>query len=155
MVLAAVVVYFALNDGEASQRVPRGATEVRPSRDPFPGLTEATIAVGQKRLRVVIADDEGERYQGLRDISDLGPYDGMLFIYDDTDTRSFTMSTVPVALQIGFYDENGRRVNSFRMRPCPRGIDCASYPSEVPFRYALETFAGQLPAGRLGVTPDR
>ena len=155
MVLASIVVYFALSDDETSQRAPRGATEVRASRDPLPGLTEETIAVGDERLRVVIADDEGERYQGLREISDLGPYDGMLFVYDDTDTRSFTMSTVPVALQIGFYDERGRRVNSFRMRPCPSGIDCPSYPSEVPFRYALETFAGRLPAGGLGVTPDR
>jgi uncharacterized membrane protein (UPF0127 family) len=153
--LAAIVVYFALADDRSSERVPRGTTEVRASRDPFPGLTEATIAVGEERLRVVIADDEGERYQGLREISDLGPYDGMLFIYDDVDTRSFTMSTVPVALQIGFYDERGRRVNSFRMEPCPSGIDCTSYPSEVPFRYALETFAGELPDGGLGVTPDQ
>ena len=63
--------------------------------------------MGGRCLRVVLADDMTERVQGLRERSNLGPYDGMLFVYDEPVDGAFTMSTVPVPLEIGFYD--GRR----------------------------------------------
>jgi uncharacterized membrane protein (UPF0127 family) len=160
-VLGGVVAYLALNDDDepATPRAGRLADVVAaatPAGPGFPGLTEARVRVGDHRLRIVIADEDDERREGLRERETIGRYDGMLFVYDEAATHSFTMSTVPVALEIGFYDARGRPVNHFRMEPCAGSeADCPSYPSEVRFVYALETLAGDLPAGRLGVTPDR
>ncbi len=118
---------------------------------PFPGLTATDLAVGDRRLRVVVADDATERTRGLRERSDLGDYDGMLFVFDGRTESGFTMSTVPVALDIGFYDAIGRPVDRLRMEPCA-GTEaaCPVYRAAGPFRFALETLAGDLPRGGLG-----
>ena len=156
MGLSGVVVFFALGDEEAppAGTIESAVRKARPAVEPFETLTETTLSVGGNELRLVIADDGDEVYEGLRRRDSIGPYDGMLFVYDDTNARSFTMSTVPVPLDIAFYDERGRVVNRFRMEPCPSGEGCPGYPSERPFRYALETLAGDLPEGRITpVTP--
>ncbi len=122
----------------------------RPATDPFPQLTETTVRVGETSMNVVIADDVDERGQGLRERETIGGYDGMLFVYAEDSTNTFTMSTVPVPLDIAFYDADGRVVDRLRMEPCD-GTDagCPSYQSSAPFRYALETLAGDLPDGQL------
>ena len=118
--------------------------------EPFPGLTEATIRVGDAELRVVLADDDAERSQGLRRRDSLGDYEGMLFVFDEATTTPFTMSTVPVPLDIGFYAADGRRVAALRMEPCAASeSSCPLYSSGTTFRYTLETLAGDLPTGGL------
>jgi uncharacterized membrane protein (UPF0127 family) len=117
---------------------------------PFADLTELELTVGTHRLRVAVADDVDERTQGLRQRRKLGPYDGMLFAFEGPTTTAFTMSTVPVALDIGFYDAHGRRVDRLRMEPCPGSeAECPVYRAGGPFVYALETLGGDLPRGRL------
>ena len=121
-----------------------------PASAPFQGLTEAQLGVGGRCLRVVLADDMTERVQGLRERRDLGPYDGMLFVYDEPVDGAFTMSTVPVPLEIGFYAADGTPVSRRHMKPCPRAeADCPDYRSSGPFTYALETLTGALPSGAL------
>lgn len=122
----------------------------KPASAPFQGLTEAQLGVGGRCLRVVLADDMTERVQGLRERSDLGPYDGMLFVFEQEVNGAFTMSTVPVPLEIGFYTADGTPVSRRHMKPCPRAeADCPDYRSSGPFTYALETLGGALPAGAL------
>ena len=118
---------------------------------PFSGLQEARIEVGGRTLRVVLARSEVERREGLRQRRDLGPYAGMLFVFPAPTTVAFTMSTVPVALDIGFYGDDGTVVTTLRMEPCPGPeSQCPLYESTGRFRYALETPAGALPPGPLG-----
>jgi hypothetical protein len=122
----------------------------RPAHAPFVGLTQTRITVGGDRLRVVLADEGDERVQGLRERSDIGSYDGMLFVFDKPTDTAFTMSTVPVILDIGFYDARGRVVDRLRMEPCPDAeSDCPLYQPDGEFTYALETLADGLPRGRL------
>jgi len=121
-----------------------------PASAPFQGLTEAQLGVGGRCLRVVVADDMTERVQGLRERSNIGPYDGMLFVYEQPVSGSFTMSTVRVPLEIGFYTADGTPVSRQHMKPCPRAeADCPDYRSSGPFTYALETLTGELPSGAL------
>jgi uncharacterized membrane protein (UPF0127 family) len=121
-----------------------------PAVAPFPGLTETKLHVGKRPLRIVIADDEEERTQGLRARADIGPYDGMLFVFDEPTTTAFTMSTVRTALDIGFYRASGRTVDRLRMEPCAGGeSDCPTYRASGAFRYSLETLPGDLPHGRV------
>lgn len=123
----------------------------RPASSPFPGLTEVRLDIGGDCRRIVVADAVDERATGLMRRSDLGPYDGMLFVFGGTTQSSFTMSTVPVPLDIGFYDASGRPVDRLLMQPCPdRSVsECPSYRSRAPYDYALETLQDKLPAGAL------
>jgi uncharacterized membrane protein (UPF0127 family) len=122
----------------------------KPASAPFAGLTETQLSVGGKCLRVVVADDLNERVQGLRQRRNLGPYDGMLFVYDQPTVVGYTMSTVPVPLDIGFYDADGTPVSRRHMKPCPGAEpDCPTYRADGAFSYALETLAGKLPTGAL------
>ncbi len=121
-----------------------------PASSSFVGLTETQLAVGGRCLRVVVADDRDERVQGLRQRRDLGPYDGMLFVFDAPTETGFTMSTVPVPLDIGFYSADGAPVSRRHMKPCPYAeAECPDYEAGGPFTVALETLGGKLPSGAL------
>jgi uncharacterized membrane protein (UPF0127 family) len=127
----------------------------RPARSPFAGLTEVRLAIGGDCRRAVVADEVDERAVGLMRRRDLGPYDGMLFVFDRPTQGSFTMSNVPVPLDIGWYDAGGRPVDRLVMQPCPdRPVsECPSYRSRGPYSYAVETLEGELPAGALSGCP--
>jgi uncharacterized membrane protein (UPF0127 family) len=130
--------------------VSRAVAAARPASRPFPKLTETRVRVGRSTFEVVVADEGSERLQGLRKRRHLGEYDGMLFVFNGPTTTSFTMSTVPVPLEIAFYDTLGREVDRLHMEPCGgTDLTCPLYRSSAPFVYALETLNGKLPKGRL------
>jgi uncharacterized membrane protein (UPF0127 family) len=124
--------------------------DAAPAEAPFAGLTAVDLGVAGRCLRVVVADEPTEKVQGLRARDDLGGYDGMLFVYDEPTTGTFTMSTVRVALDIGFYQPSGAPVSRRHMTPCPRvEKDCPSYSAGASYQYALETLSDELPRGEL------
>ena len=110
---------------------------------PFEKFDEAMIAVDDDCNRLLVARTDTQRVQGLREVTDLGPYDGMLFVFPaDTDAR-FTMSNTPLPLDITFLDANGQPVDTKTMTPCPRDeAECPAYASKGKYRYALERPAG-------------
>ncbi|MCZ7535569.1 MAG: DUF192 domain-containing protein [Acidimicrobiia bacterium] len=130
-------------DGALAAQVPAG--------DPLAGFGEARVALGDRCMRIAVADEPGERVQGLRGVTDLGAYDGMLFVFPTDGRGAFTMAGTPRELDIGFYDAGGREVDRERMTPCPEGDDasCPLYESRARYRYALETAAGGLGSGVL------
>jgi uncharacterized membrane protein (UPF0127 family) len=143
--------------GSGDQRATRSLTDrldgARRADEPFARLTEARLGVGERCLRLVVADDPSERSAGLRGRETLGRYDGMLFVSEVDSHSGFTMAGVPVPLDIGWYDHRGRRVDTARMEPCPTGDQCPVYTSGRPWRFALETLGGELPAGGIGACP--
>jgi uncharacterized membrane protein (UPF0127 family) len=145
-----VAVAFAVGGDAASPRLLEAIRGAGPARAPFRGLTQTRVRVGDRPVRVVVADDVTERSQGLRGREGPDPYAGMLFVFDDAARVGFTMAGVPADLGIAFYDESGRRVDDQLMRSCT-GTDatCPVYLSRADFRFALETRPGELPAGRL------
>ena len=154
VVAIGIVLVVDDSDDSATAR-PRGPVaaaldDASPSDEPFADMTATTIRVGGQPFEVVLADDGDERYQGLRERDDIGPYDGMLFVFEGPTSTSFTMSTVPVPLEIGFYDADGRVVDRILMQPCPDvQARCPLYEPKGPFTYALETLKGDLPEGNL------
>jgi uncharacterized membrane protein (UPF0127 family) len=125
----------------------------RAAAPPFEALTELDLAVAGDCLRVVVADGEDERVQGLRDVADLGPYDGMLFVFGRAGRASFVMENTRIPLDIGFYDASGEQVGAARMEPCPPGSECPTYTAGEPFLLALEMPAGDLGPGPLTPCP--
>jgi uncharacterized membrane protein (UPF0127 family) len=129
----------------------RAVARARAAHAPFQGLTQTKIRIGNQTLKVVVADGQAERVQGLRKRSTLGDYDGMLFAFGGPTQTGFTMSTVPVSLDIGFYKANGTNLDRFRMFPCA-GSDatCPVYHADGgPFTYVVETLKDGLPKGNL------
>jgi len=127
----------------------------RPATAPFDGLTEVRLGIDGDCRRVVVADSVDERATGLMRRRDIGPYGGMLFVFDGPTTSFFTMSDVPVPLDIGWYDAAGRPVDRTLMQPCPQRspAECPVYQSKGAYRYALETLRGDLPSGALSSCP--
>jgi uncharacterized membrane protein (UPF0127 family) len=101
-----------------------------------------TISVGGVDWLVAVADTADERFQGLRRVADLGALDGMIFIWDSEIVSSFTMRTVPIPLEIGFFGADGVLFDVVRMEPCGDSDDCPLYTTDAPFRFAIETAAG-------------
>jgi uncharacterized membrane protein (UPF0127 family) len=155
LVAVGTVLAVTSGDDESDVATPTGPVaaaldDAAAAREPFPGMTATTIRVGGEPFEVVLADEGDERYQGLRERDTLGPYDGMLFVFDSPSRSSFTMSTVPVPLDIGFYDERGRIIDRLLMKPCADSQStCPLYNASGPFTYALETLKGDLPEGNL------
>lgn len=116
----------------------------------FKGLTEVRLSVGGKCLRLVVADTSAELTQGLRERENIGPYAGMLFVFNGSVDGAFTMSRTKVDLDGGFYADDGARIDRIRMTPCiGTDAECPKYRSRAPYRFALETLTGHFPDGKL------
>ncbi len=124
-----------------------------PAVAPFEGLSEVHAAIGYDRcLRLVVADSEAERVAGLRDhTADLGPYDGMLFVFQGPSEAAFTMSGVTDPLDIAFFEQDGVRNSTRAMKPCPDEVAtrCPVYRADGQYAFAVETKAGELPSGAI------
>jgi uncharacterized membrane protein (UPF0127 family) len=154
LALVAFLAVRATDDGgrstPADARIAAAVHAAGPASTPFAGLTEVRLAVGGRCLRLAVADTEAERVEGLRTRADLGPYDGMLFVFPGPSDDAFTMSTVPVDLSIAFFRGNGSRDSTRLMLACPHSeAECPVYRSAGTYEYALETLRGRLPAGAL------
>lgn len=108
------------------------------------GRETMTIQVGDEGLVVALADDPGERAQGLMGVDDLGDLDGMLFVFPQEAIVGFWMKNTLIPLDIAFFDDGGALVEALTMEPC-LADPCPSYISNGPFSWALET-----PVGKLG-----
>lgn len=154
-VVASVALDADSDSGEATGPLRAVLRDQAAAEAPFAALTETALAVGDDCTRVVVADAVDERVQGLRGRTGTAPYDGMLFVFDGPTSAPFTMSGVPVPLDIGFYDADGRRVSRTRMEPCARAeAECPTYASTEEFVYALETEAGALASGPIDACPS-
>ena len=154
----ALVVVLVLAFGDSDDSDPTTAagplsaviSRQTPAEAPFEGLGELEIAVGGDRcLRVAVADSTDERVDGLRDRTDLGAYDGMLFVFQGPTESGFTMSGVTDPLEIAFYAADGSRTSGRVMAACPEKAEteCPVYAADGPYEYAIETRVGQLPSG--------
>lgn len=117
------------------------AFRIRPS--PSHPELEALAAVERCAL---LADTRAQHRQGLKGVTDLQGYDGMLFRFDEDAFFPFTMEGTPMPLAVAFFDVAGHFVSKAVMEPCPEGGQCPPHPAEAPYRYALEVPQGQLAA---------
>lgn len=67
------------------------------------------------RMQIAVRDDEMQR--GLMERRDLGPSDGMLFVYARPQQMSFWMRNTPTPLDIGFFDQSGKLVEIYPLHP--------------------------------------
>jgi uncharacterized membrane protein (UPF0127 family) len=75
------------------------------------------IRVGDKPVRMQLAVREDEMQRGLMERRDLGPDDGMLFVYARPQRMSFWMRNTPTPLDIGFFDQTGTLMEIYQLHP--------------------------------------
>jgi uncharacterized membrane protein (UPF0127 family) len=127
---------------ETTAREPGGADRSAQTESGSPEPPTVTIhpSDGEEvKVRVRIADDFVERYQGLRGRRSLPENRGMLFVYtEEEEELSYTMEDTLVPLSIAFMDSEGRIVDIKAMEPGTGG----PYTNEEPAQYALEVNQG-------------
>ncbi len=101
---------------------------------------------------MAVADEAGERAQGLMGVESLGDLRGMLFVFAEDTTAGFWMKGTPLALDIAFFAADGTLVGVLAMAPCPGDV-CPTYRPPGAYRYALEVPAGGF-AGLVGLRLD-
>ena len=103
-----------------------------------------TLRLGEQTLAVEIASTPTQWQRGLMHRKHLDDQEGMLFIFPDSQPRSFWMKNTFIALSVGLFDAERRLVEILHLDP-PRSVLQVRPPKTVsqhPARYALEVRQG-------------
>ncbi|WP_435344500.1 DUF192 domain-containing protein [Haloarchaeobius sp. HRN-SO-5] len=113
------------------------------------GVVTVTDEDGTEKavVAVEVADTRQERITGLSDHESLAPGNGMWFVYDDEQERTYVMRQMDFPLDIIFVGEDGRITSIHHKRAPEPGEDgeeitatgTGMYVLEVPRGYANET----------------
>lgn len=109
----------------------------------------ATVTLRGHVIGIELALTPAEQTHGLMDRTTMPADNGMLFVFPDSQPRTFWMKDTLIPLDMLFFDEHRRLVAvQANAQPC-RADPCTLYPSNVPARYVLELNAGT--AAKLGL----
>ena len=101
---------------------------------------------GTKLLQLTceLADTHEERAVGLMNRSRLGPYEGMVFYYENPREVSFWMKNTEIPLDMVFVDPDYIVIRVSQADPEPGVPDdeLTRYPSGAPVRYVIEMNQG-------------
>lgn len=111
------------------------------------GDETVSLPVGDHVFHVEIADTPESRQQGLMFREDLGSDEGMLFVFPDSQVRSFWMKDTPLPLSIAYISAEGRILEIRHMEPYSQQPVRSRYPA----RYALAVNRGRF--SEVGITP--
>ena len=100
---------------------------------------QVPLRVGQALFSVQLAATPQARGEGLKHQLFLPKDSGVLFIFQQINRVSFYMADTPIALDIGFFNAEGRLLEVYSMRPFDRTA-IVSKSREV--KYALELSKG-------------
>lgn len=108
-----------------------------------------SVMLHATRFSVELADSPAEQARGLMGRTHMAADHGMLFVFGDSEPRTFWMKNTLIPLDMLFFDADGRLVAiQANAQPC-KADPCKLYASGVPARYVLELNAGTV--ARLGV----
>jgi len=97
-----------------------------------------------------IATDDASRARGYMFREQVGPEEGMLFVFAESALHSFWMKNCKVSLDIIWLDDELRVVDIARDRkPCPVDGECPSILPVKSARYVLEVAGGTTTHERL------
>lgn len=102
------------------------------------GMETVRLQVGDDRFVVQVARTPDQRERGLMFRTELGPRQGMLFVFDDDRVRGFWMKHTPLPLSIAFLSSRGEILQIEPLIPFSELV----VRSRQAARYALEVNAG-------------
>ena len=104
----------------------------------LPPAGHAWVIFGADTVTAEVASTADERAEGLMYRDEVPDGTGMLFVFQDTQIRSFWMANTYVALDIAYLDPSYRIVDIVPMEP----LVTDSYPSKAPSMFGLEVRQG-------------
>lgn len=108
-----------------------------------PDFQKIDIQVGNKKVRVELANTDAKRSYGLMHIEKLPPDQGMLFVFERPKHQSFWMKNTRVALSIAYFDHQKKIISIQDMEPESLvAREFKTYPSNGEALYALEMNKG-------------
>jgi len=87
-----------------------------------PAPERVTIGAAGQTLTVEVARTEAQRERGLMERTNLGPRDGMIFVFDRDDHLTFWMKNTPTPLSIAFLSAEGKVLQIEDMEPFSESI---------------------------------
>jgi hypothetical protein len=105
---------------------------------PQTDLPRVKLQSGMYLLDVQVAQTPEQRAIGLMSRQSMPEHEGMLFVFERTDTQCFWMKNTVLALSAAFIDNNGNIVNIEDMKPQSLDAHC----SARPVRFVLEMQQG-------------
>ena len=99
---------------------------------------KVTIRAAGQELTVEVARTDTQREHGLMGRRNLGPRDGMIFVFDRDERLTFWMKDTPTPLSIAFLSAEGKILQIEDMEPFSLKI----IQSRLSARYALEMRKG-------------
>jgi uncharacterized protein len=114
-------------------------TEVNFTKEGELTIFKITTDSTNVKLDIEIADTDFDIQTGLMYRSSMKNNQGMLFVFNDVQERSFYMKNTQIPLDLIFIDDN-KAIVSFQKNAKP--FDETSLPSNIPAKYVLEVNAG-------------
>lgn len=134
-------------NGEAAARQDRAAAAAAPRVGPSPPAGHAWVIFGADTVVAEVAATADERAEGLMYRDEVPDGTGMLFVFEDSQPRSFWMANTYVPLDIAYMDPSFRVVDIIAMEP----LVTDSYPSDQPAMFGLEVRQGWFEENGIGV----
>jgi uncharacterized membrane protein (UPF0127 family) len=103
------------------------------------------VTIAGEQLAVEVVDTVEGRTRGLMERTTLGEREGMLFVFEESEPRSFWMKNTPLPLSIAYIDDRWIIREIYDMEP----LSLEPVPSRSAVRYALEVNQGAFE--RLGI----
>lgn len=108
-----------------------------------PIFKKRKIRIADRIVRVEIADTDERRAYGLMFREKLPQDEGMLFIFDEEEQRSFWMHNTLIPLSIGYFSRDKVLNEILDMQPAVLGASRPkTYPSRKKAMFALEMNIG-------------
>jgi hypothetical protein len=101
-------------------------------------LPTMELSAGIHVIRAEIADSFDTRAQGLMFRKYLGPNEGMLFVFPQSEAHCMWMRNTLIPLSVAFLDQQGKIVSISEMQPQTDTTHCA----KAPAKFALEMSGG-------------
>jgi len=125
-------------EGEAFGRIEVRSALVTTDSESQPPAGHAWVIFGNDTVVAEVAATAEERSQGLMYRDEVPDGTGMLFVFTDSQVRSFWMANTYVALDIAYMDPSYVIVDIIAMEP----LVTDSYPSAAPAMFGLEVRQG-------------
>lgn len=109
---------------------------------------QPVLSIGPAKVRVAIADTPAERQQGLSGRKNLGPNEGLLFIFDKPGFYPFWMKEMNFPIDIIWLDGDWRVIDIDQYVP-PQSFP-RLFQSREPVQYVLEVNAGFAQKNKIG-----
>ena len=105
---------------------------------PQTDLPRVKLQSGMYLLDVQVAQTPEQRAIGLMNRQSMAEHEGMLFVFERSDTQCFWMKNTLLPLSAAFIDNNGNIVNIEDMKPQSLDAHC----SARPVKFVLEMQQG-------------